>query len=200
MKIEDLKTGIGSFLKWAVIPVNYVSIFSVFARTRAGETRWNVKAGELLITNSRIILFYDPKPSSSANIDKAVSWPLNTLEQIWYEGPGTQLTFLRFTDEAHELDLGFHMNFPSGSLGQLAVEDRLGVESLKHKAVGARTVMHQFLLAVIHQNQVRLATEVSPQESPEVLELFKKLGELKNAGLISEDEFDQKKRELLSRL
>lgn len=44
------------------------------------------------------------------------------------------------------------------------------------------------------------ASEKGPSGADEVIALIRKLGELKEAGLLSEDEFAAKKRELLDRL
>jgi hypothetical protein len=52
----------------------------------------------------------------------------------------------------------------------------------------------------INENSGASKVTVAPNSQAEVLETLKKLGELRDAGVVTEDEFEAKKKELLSRL
>ena len=206
IKVEQDKGGIGSFLKFAAVPVKTVSILHMYGLNQEGKYTWVTRHGELFITNYRILQFRNSKSSDSKVIDVAFQHNLEGVTRVWYE---ENLFIIRSQD--WNRDIGLQMNFPAASLAQIlgqsarstaseryrSLEIKQDIANLQDKQMDAQSVLYQFFMTVIQNNQARTT---SPQPSSEATNLLLKLKELKDAGLITEDEFDQKKKELLSRL
>ena len=209
-KIQAAKSGFLSFLKDVAIDIDDVSLYWFSEREKNGKYRYRCNDGEIIITNARIILLtYKPK---TAEPDKIYSDRFNYLKihNVAYE----ESILVLKTRLTHDICLNF--KFPESSplttlasldFGDTTANDRMrtmrnrqSITEYKDKAVNAKNIIYQFFLAVRESSQTTPKLNTPSQETQEITNLIKKLNELKEAGILTDVEFQEKKKDLLNRL
>ena len=188
--------GVFSFLKSISTPTTDVSLFRFSQQDKNGNTTYNCRDGELLITNSRLILL--DYQSKTKEIRGIYNWAFDKIriQNVYYAKSivaDAEYVLMIKLNQTYDI----HLDFKFPTQGILLAPIQTGHAKYKEKAKNA---IYQFFLTVQTLLQADQQQNTSDQKPQEITKLIKKLNELKEAGILTDLEFQDKKQDLLSRL